>query len=141
MKTEIRTFHIRSGAEGAEDEQRLAQFLRSVEVKRMDTAYDSGWRVFVQYEDLRGKEETAQIAQALQQAVNGWRTAAARRSGRAASDLLTDAQMAEIARSAPTTEVELAALLGPEGRGVVAAHGAEIVQVTKRLLRDLTDPS
>lgn len=138
MSAEIRTFTIPD--EHSDDvRETIAAFLRSVEVKRIDTAYaDGAWRVLVLFQDLRHKEEARQIESAIIGALNAWRDRAALRDGVSADAVLPDAALPEIARFAPTTEHELtviAAAANLEHGG----YGAEIVQVVRATLEDLID--
>ncbi|WP_044559613.1 HRDC domain-containing protein [Azospirillum sp. B4] len=137
MTLEIRTFSIRDAAH-EEDEVRLASFLRTVEVSRIDTAYAEGaWRVLVQYRDLRRKEETAQIESAIISAINGWRTEVAKALGVDKEEILPNSVVAEIARYAPTTEIELSVISGASGFDV-AGRGGQIVQIVRQTMEDLT---
>src|SRR5690349_17791264 len=107
MKSKIRTFKIRDEA-ASEDEAALAAFLRTVETQRIETAYaDKAWHILVLFEDLRQREETAQIQSAIAAALNQWRTQTARRLGIERETLLPDVALPEIGRYAPTTAVEL----------------------------------
>lgn len=136
MASEIRTFRIRDDAV-QEDEAILAGFLRTVEVTRIETAFaDGAWRILVLYQDLRRREETLQIHSAIVAALNQWRrrTAVAGRQ----EDVIPDAAVSEIARYAPTTEIELGVVAGSLGIDV-AGHGAAIVQVVRQTLEELTD--
>lgn len=136
MTLEIRTFVIRDGA-AEDDEARLAAFLRSVEIGRIDTAYaDGAWRVLVHFQDLRRKEERAQIESAILEAVNGWRAAEARRRGMDRESVLPQAMVAEIARYAPTTEVELSVIANALGVDT-GNDGPEIVGVVRQTMDDL----
>ena len=139
MNLEIRTFTIRD-ASAEEDEQRVAGFLRSVEVERIDTAYaDGAWRVLVHYRDLRRKEESAQIENAIQAAVNAWRTDIARNLQIDKEAVLPGSLVVEIARYAPTTEIELSVIANAAGVGnTVREHGADIVRVVRQTMEDLT---
>jgi len=138
MNLEIRTFAIRDAA-AEEDEGRLASFLRTVEVDRIDTAYaDGAWRVLVQYRDLRRKEERAQIETAIQAALNSWRAEVARNTGLEKDAVLPAALLSEIARYAPTTEIELAVIGNSIGVST-RERGAEIVRVVRQTMEDLTD--
>lgn len=138
MTTEIRTFILTDGTGSAENDD-LSSFLRTVEVQRVDTAYaDGAWRILVLYQDLKRKEESAQIESAIVGALNTWRDRVAARSGISRDAVLPDEIVVEIARYAPTTEHELAVIIS--GRGFdVGQHGAEIVQVVRQMLEDLID--
>ncbi len=138
MHVEIRTFAIRD-AVAEEDEAALAAFLRTVDVQRVDTAYAEGaWRVLVHYRDLRRKEETAQIESAIMGAINAWRGDVARAQGLEREEVLPGALVAEIARYAPTTEIELTVIANAAGHPV-RGHGAAIVQIVRQTMDELTD--
>lgn len=138
MSLEIRTFAIRDAA-AEEDERHLAAFLRTVEVDRIDTAYAEGaWRILVQYRDLRRKEERAQIETAIMAALNHWRADTARREGTEAEAVLPLSLVAEVARYAPTTEIELSVIVNALGTDV-KGRGADIVRVVRQTMEDLTD--
>lgn len=139
MNLEIRTFTIRD-ASPEEDEQRVAGFLRSVEVERIDTAYaDGAWRVLVHFRDLRSKEESAQIETAIQAALNAWRSDIARNLQVDKETVLPGNLVVEIARYAPTTEIELSVIANAAGVGsTVREHGADIVRVVRQTMEDLT---
>jgi ribonuclease D len=77
MSSEIRTFKIRDAAVH-EDELALGEFLRTVDVVRIETTYAGGaWHILVMFEELRKREETAQIQSAIVAALNNWRAQAA----------------------------------------------------------------
>lgn len=138
MTVDIRTFAIRD-ATAEEDESRLASFLRTVEVERIDTAYaDGAWRVLVQFRDLRRKEERLQIETAIQAALNAWRSEVARTTGQEKEAVLPSALLTEIARYAPSTEIELTVIGNALGINT-RAHGAEIVRVVRQTMDDLTE--
>jgi len=138
MTSEIRTFIVTDGA-GGETQAELSAFLRSVEVQRIDTAYaDGAWRVLVMFEDLKRKEESAQIESAILGALSTWRDKVADRVGMSRDMLLPDELLSEIARYAPTTEHELQVILSGRGKAV-GQHGAEIVQVVRHMLEALVD--
>jgi len=131
MNLELRTFSIRDAAT-EEDEQQIAGFLRTVEVERIDTAYaDGGWRVLVHYRDLRRREEQAQIESAIQAALNNWRGDVARSQGISRDEVLSNTLLAEVARFAPTTEVELSVIASSLGEST-HKHGAAIVAVVRQ---------
>lgn len=136
MSAEIRTFIIPD--EHSDDvREKLAQFLRTVEVQRIDTAYaDGAWRVLVLFQDLRHKEEAKQIETAIVAALNAWRDRAAVRDGVPPDHVLPDAATPEIARFAPTTEHELSIIAASAGIEN-ARYGGEIVQVVRSTLEDL----
>lgn len=137
MNLELRTFSIRDAAT-EEDEQRIAGFLRTVEVERIDTAYaDGGWRVLVHYRDLRRREEQAQIESAIQAALNNWRGDVARSQGIGRDEVLSNHLLAEVARFAPTTEVELSVIASSLGENS-QKHGAAIVAVVRQTMEELT---
>jgi ribonuclease D len=138
MNLEIRTFTIRDEA-ASEDERRIAAFMRSVEVERIDTAHSDGaWRILVHYRDLRQKEERAQIETAIQAALNSWRADVARNTGVEKDAVLPGTLLVEIARYAPTTEVELAVIVNSSG-AALHGRGAEIVRVVRQTMEELTD--
>lgn len=138
MSAEIRTFII-PDEHSDEAREKLAHFLRSVEVKRIDTTYaDGAWRVLVLFQDMRHKEEAKQIESAIIAALNGWRERAALRDGVTPDAVLPEAAAPEIARFAPTTEHELSILAASNGIEA-ARYGAEIVQVVRSTLEDLID--
>jgi len=138
MTSEIRTFIVADG-EGGEPQAELSMFLRSVEVQRIDTAYaDGAWRVLVLYEDMKRKEESAQIESAILGALSSWRDKVADRVGMSRDSLLPDELLSEIARYAPTTEHELQVILSGRGKAV-GQHGQEIVQVVRQMLEALVD--
>jgi len=138
MSIEIRTFVI-SDAHPDEGQALLSGFLRTVEMKRIDTAYAEGaWRVLVHFVDMRHKEETRQIESAIVGALNSWRERAAVRDGIAPDAILSDGAVREVARFAPTTEHELSVI----GAAADIDHGtyrSEIVQVVRSTLEDLID--
>lgn len=136
MRTQIKTFRIRD-AHAEDDEARLSEFLRTIEVKRIETAYaNNAWQILVMYEELRRKEESRQIESALVAALTAWRNQTAAAEGVAREAVLPDAVIAEIARSAPTTSVELAAITASRGWTPGPRAGA-IVQVVRQKLADL----
>lgn len=138
MNLEFRTFTIRD-TQTEEDEQRIAHFLRSVETERIDTAYvPGGWRILIHYRDLRRKEEQAQIETAIQAALNSWRADVARNLGVDKETVLPGSLVAEIARYAPTTEVELSVIANASGVNM-RERGADIVRVVRQTMEDLTD--
>lgn len=138
MSAEIRTFII-PDEHSDEARERLAHFLRSVEVTRIDTAYaDGAWRILVLFQDMRLKEEAKQIESAIIGALNGWAERAAVRDGLGVDAVLPEGAGSEIARFAPTTEHELSILAASTGVDV-SRYGAEIVQVVRATLEDLID--
>ncbi|EWY39948.1 aldolase [Skermanella stibiiresistens SB22] len=137
MSSEIRTFKIRDVAI-QEDELALAEFLRTVEVNRIETAFSSGaWHILVMYEELRKREETAQIQSAIVAALNQWRIQAAASLDLDREAIMPASALEEIARYAPTTEIELAVVGGALGIDVTT-HGAAIVHVVRQTLEELT---
>ncbi|MFV3073845.1 HRDC domain-containing protein [Niveispirillum fermenti] len=137
MNLELRTFTIRD-ASAEDDEHRVANFLRTVEVERIDTAYaGESWRILVHYRDLRRKEEQAQIETAIQAELNLWRSEVARNLAVDREEVMSNHLLAEVARYAPTTEIELSVIVSSLGED---AHkrGAEIVRVVRRTMEDLT---
>lgn len=137
MNLELRTFTIRDAA-AEEDEHRVAGFLRSVEVERIDTAYaDGAWRVMVHFRDLRRKEEQAQIETAIQAALNNWRADVGRNLGVDKETILPGNLLVEIARYAPTTEIELSVIANSVGANV-RDRGVDIVRVVRQTMEELT---
>ncbi|MFV3129950.1 HRDC domain-containing protein [Niveispirillum sp. KHB5.9] len=137
MNLELRTFSIRDAA-AEEDELRIANFLRTVEVERIDTAYaEGGWRVMVHFRDLRRREEQAQIESAIQEALNAWRGDVARTQGIGRDEVISNHLLAEVARFAPTTEVELSVIASSLGENT-QKHGAAIVAVVRQTMEELT---
>ncbi|HEY0838229.1 MAG TPA: HRDC domain-containing protein [Azospirillum sp.] len=138
MTTEIRTFQI-PDASREEAQAMLSAFLRTVEVERIDTAYaDGAWRILVLYQDLRRKEEALQIETAIGAALNLWRDRVAVRDGVPRDTVLPDELVPEIARFAPTTEHELAIIVGTRDFDI-GHHGAEIVAAVRSTLDELID--
>jgi len=137
MNLEIRTFAIRDES-AEEDEKRLAAFLGTVDCDRIDTAYaDGAWRVLVHFRDLRRKEERAQIETAIMHALNSWRAEVARNHGLEKDAILPGALLSEIARYAPTTEIELAVIGNAIGVST-RERGADIVRVVRQTMDELT---
>lgn len=137
MATDIRSFKIRD-AHAREDEAALREFLRTVEVQRIETAFSDGaWHILVLYEELRRREEILQIQSAIVAALNGWRSQAAADLGLGRDEVLPDRAVTEIARYAPTTEVELGVIAGTLGIDL-GRHGLSIVQVVRQTLEELT---
>ncbi|MDR3515610.1 MAG: HRDC domain-containing protein [Azospirillaceae bacterium] len=133
----IRTFQIRDSVSTA-DEAFLAEFLRSVEIQRIETAYSDGaWHLLVMYDELRRKEETAQIESAISAALNTWRAQLARQLGIDREAVLTDGAITEIARYAPTTAIELSVIASSMSCDLTE-HGPAVVQVVRQTLEDLT---
>jgi ribonuclease D len=137
MSSEIRTFKIRDSAV-QDDELALAEVLRAVEVKRIETAFSDGaWHILVMYEELRKREETLQIQSAIVAALNQWRAQAAKDLGIDRDSIMSASAVQEIARYAPTTEIELG-VIGSSTTIDTAQHGASIVYVVRQTLEDLT---
>lgn len=137
MTADIRTFKIRD-SHVREDEATLKEFLRTVEVQRIESAFSDGaWHILVLYEELRRREEIRQIQSAIIGALNAWRTQAAADFGLMRADVLPDQAVSEIARYAPTTEVELGVIAGTLGLDLTR-HGSSIVQVVRQTLDELT---
>lgn len=137
MKLEIRTFTI-NPLSSSEDEARLASFLRTVDVVRIDTAYAAdAWRILVQYQDMRRDEETAQIEMAISSAINSWRGEVAKATGVDRDEVLPTGLVNEIARYAPTTEVELSVIVGASGFDI-GDRGGQIVQVVRQTMEELS---
>ncbi|UEM22624.1 HRDC domain-containing protein [Skermanella mucosa] len=137
MSSEIRTFKIRDAAI-QEDELALAEFLRTVEVSRIETAFaDGAWHILVMYEELRKREETAQIQSAIVAALNGWRAQTATSLDLDREAIMSSSAVQEIARYAPTTEIELSVVGSALGIDTTV-HGAAIVHVVRQTLEDLT---
>jgi ribonuclease D len=138
MRSEVRTFKIRDAAV-LEDEAALAEFLRAVEVKRIETAFAGGaWHILVMFEDLRRREETAQIQSTIITALNQWRKQAAADLGIERDALLSDSAVREIARYAPTTVIELNVISGTLDCHI-GEHAQSIVLVVRETLEALTD--
>lgn len=138
MATEIRSFFIPDEDPDVAQE-RVSAFLRQVEVERIDTSYaQGGWRLLVIYQDLRWKEESAQIEVAIAHALNSWRERTARVEGVSREELLPEELVSEVARFAPTTERELGVIVGTRSFDV-GNHGGEIVQVVRATLDELID--
>lgn len=130
MTLELRSFQIRDGA-AEDDEARLAAFLRSVAVARIDTAYaDGAWRVLVHYEDPRRRDERARVERDILAGLNAWRAARAAERGVDREAVLTQALAAEIARYAPMTEVELSVIAGALGADV-GGQAADILRIVR----------
>lgn len=138
MRSEIKTFVVPDN-DGEEDQARLAAFLRTVEVERIDTAYAEGaWRVLVLYKDLKGKEEAAQIETAIAGALIVWRSRAAEARGMDREEFLPERLVNEIAHFAPTTAIELRTIANSQGLDL-SAIAQDVVQVVRQTLEDLVD--
>ena len=137
MSSEIRTFKIRDAAV-QEDELALGEFLRTVDVARIETTYaGDAWHILVMFEELRKREETAQIQSAIVAALNHWRTQAASAHNIEREAVMPSAAVQEIARYAPTTEIELTVVGNALGIDT-SVFGAAIVQVVRQTLEELT---
>ena len=137
MSSEIRTFKIRDAAVH-EDELALGEFLRTVEVARIETTYaGDAWHILVMFEELRKREETAQIQSAIVAALNHWRAQAASAHNIEREAVMPSAAVQEIARYAPTTEIELTVVGNALGVDT-SVFGAAIVQVVRQTLEELT---
>lgn len=138
MRSEIRTFVI-PDLEGEESQERVAAFLRTVEVERIDTAYaDGAWRVLILFKDLKGREETAQIESAIADALLSWRNKRAASDAISGETILPEELVTEIAHFAPTTAIELRAIYHTKGLDL-DAYAQDIVQVVKQTLEALVD--
>lgn len=139
MSQEVRTFQIRTGTHTAEDQRTLSNFLANVKCTKLETAYaDGAWQVFVLFEDLRRREEEAQILNLLKASLNGWRGKRAISLGIRPDQVLDDELLGEIARYVPTTEVELKALLSIRNL-VMGSETHEILRIVKDTLDLLSD--
>jgi ribonuclease D len=137
MSSEIRTFKIRDAAV-QEDELALGEFLRTVDVARIETTYTgNAWHILVMFEELRKREETAQIQSAIVAALNHWRTQAASAHNIEREAVMPSAAVQEIARYAPTTEIELTVVGNALGIDT-SVFGAAIVHVVRQTLEELT---
>jgi ribonuclease D len=137
MSSEIRTFKIRDAAVH-EDELALGEFLRTVDVARFETTYaGNAWHILVMYEELRKREETAQIQSAIVAALNHWRAQAAAAHNIEREAVMPSAAVQEIARYAPTTEIELTVVGNALGIDT-SVFGGAIVQVVRQTLEELT---
>ncbi len=138
MSSEVRTFVIPDDSpEIARGE--VADFLRSVVVHRIDTAYaDGAWRVLVLHEDARRKEESEQIESAIKGALVVWRDRLAARDGIPRETVLPEALLSEIAHYAPTTERELATIASSRNFDI-SSYGAAIVLEVKKMLDALIE--
>ena len=133
MALRMRTFRIHDESVG-EDEARLDQFLRSVDVDRVDTAAaGDGWRVAVLFHDQREKEEAEQIASVVAGALKAWRSNCAESAGEPPIVILSDDALDRIARGIPTTTIELLAMLGDEDP-VATTHAHDIVGVVRETM-------
>jgi len=137
MSSEIRTFKIRDAAVH-EDELALGEFLRTVDVARIETTYaGNAWHILVMFEELRKREETAQIQSAIVAALNHWRAQAAAAHNIEREAVMPSGAVQEIARYAPTTEIELTVVGNALGIDT-SVFGAAIVQVVRQTLEELT---
>ncbi len=136
--SDVRSFLLRSGEFREQDEAALSAFLKSVNERRVETAHDAeGWHVLVFFEDLRRKEESAQIEMAIVAALNAWRTRKAEELGAERLAILPDSLMADIAHYAPTTAVELR-VVASSSECDLSVSGEEIVRVVRETLEALT---
>ena len=137
MSLRVRTFEIRSGGRAVEDEELVSAFLRSVRAEKIETAFaNDGWRLLVIYDDLKEKEESAQIASAIAAELKTWRADVARNLGVGPVDVLSEEQVLQVARFVPTTPPELRLVLGMNN-GQQNAYENEIVHVVRQALDDL----
>ena len=137
MSSEIRTFKIRDAAVH-EDELALGEFLRTVDVARIETTYaGDAWHILVMFEELRKREETAQIQSAIVAALNHWRAQAVATHNIEREAVMPSAAVQEIARYAPTTEIELTVVGNALGIDM-SVFGAAIVHVVRQTLEELT---
>ena len=121
-----------------EDELALGEFLRTVDVARIETTYaGDAWHILVMFEELRKREETAQIQSAIVAALNHWRAQAAAAHNIEREAVMPSAAVQEIARYAPTTEIELTVVGNSLGIDM-SVFGAAIVQVVRQTLEELT---
>ena len=116
----------------------LGEFLRTVEVARIETTYaGDAWHILVMFEELRKREETAQIQSAIVAALNHWRAQAAAAHNIEREAVMPSSAVQEIARYAPTTEIELTVVGNALGIDT-SIFGAAIVQVVRQTLEELT---
>ncbi len=138
MSSEVRTF-VLPDAGPEQGRLEVANFLRSVVVDRIETAYaDGAWRLLVLYKDARQQEESEQIESAIKDALSLWRDQEARRTGQEREAILSDDLLAAIAHYAPTTERELSTIVGSQGSALGPYAGA-IVQTVKAMLDALIE--
>ncbi len=124
---DVRSFLVRDeGDDAGASARALSEFLSSVDVERMETAYDGGWRVIVFYQDRRRREEHRQIAALIAGALQSWRTRLAARMHVAPESLLSDPALDAIALQAPTTV--------PELRGIGALDGTDLGERADEIL-------
>jgi ribonuclease D len=136
MSLSLRTFEIGAATREA-DEAAIAEFLSSVDVDRVDTAFSDGaWRILVHYRDARAKEEAAQIASVVVSALKVWRQRVAQASGETPEAVLPDATILAVARYVPTTQLELKLVLG-DAAEACSGHHQEIVAVVRETLNQL----
>jgi ribonuclease D len=140
MQANVKSFWIRSGSDGAEDEAALAAFLRGVDVLRLETAYDQGWRVLVLYSDMRVREEAKQIRQAIRAALDAWRRRRAADLGVAFNTIADDQLLDDVAAAAPTTTPEMRALLAT-GNDMDDGDLEKMAEVVRKTLKDLSVPT
>ncbi len=137
MSLSVRSFEIPGGDARDVSETAVAAFLSSVEVERIETAYDDGaWRLLILFRDRREQEEAAQIAQAVTSALKHWRDRVARTAGVDPVGILDDEVLGAIARYVPTTTLELNIVLGSAAESI-SQHHEEIVSVVRDTLGEL----
>ncbi len=140
MAIEIRTFFLPD----AEDDsaracQELTDFMRAVEIDRIDTAHaGDGWRLLVIYRPLKAREERAQIKTAIHAALIGWREKTITSTGADRPTVLPDDLAGEIATYAPTTVRELSVIVG-DRPWALESFGRDVVQVVRATLDELID--
>ncbi|OFW84071.1 MAG: hypothetical protein A2018_03620 [Alphaproteobacteria bacterium GWF2_58_20] len=133
---EVCSFLLRKGDFRREDEASLSSFLKSVNPQRIETAHDSdGWHVLVFYEDMRHKEESAQIEMAIGAALDVWRVRRAEACGKDKLEILPDSLLSDIVHYAPTTGVELPVVAANSNCEPVGDEdGEDIVRVVRQTL-------
>ena len=137
MSLSVRSFEIPSGEGRDVAETLVTEFMASVEVERVETAFDDGaWRLLVMFRDRREQEEAAQIAQVVSSALKQWRDRVAQATDVLPDDVLSDEVMASIARYVPTTTLELNVVLGAAAEPIVQYQN-EIVAVVRDTLGEL----
>ncbi len=140
MQANVKSFWIRTGVEGHDDEAALAAFLRGVDVVRLETAYDQGWHVLVLYSEARVREEAKQISAAIRASIDTWQRRQKTDGLGATSTVLSDTEILQIANSAPTTVRELRDLLG--GNHQALQHHAEsLTNLVRQTLAELSPGS
>lgn len=137
MNLSVRSFEIPGGDKRDAAETCVSDFLGSVEVERIETAFENGvWRLLVMFRDRREKEEAAQIAQVVSSALKQWREQIAAATDVAPTDILSDEVMASVARYVPTTTLELNVVLGAAAEPILQYQN-EIVAVVRETLGEL----